>query len=254
MSDYERGPYTPPSETPLAFDPRRPVRGSGPVPVTLIVSGVVLAVLIGAVAFLYRGGFKSPSDTNAAVGAPLAQIKGPAPGDATNEAAPGLTIYKTDSTGSPIPSNAAPAFVPGPEAPLPRTATPKPVTPVNGQALKPATPQTVALAPPPPAVTQAPAPHVAPPPIPVKAAPKPTAGGAWVQIGAFSSTALAEKGWNDVARLKPGAMGGKGIQVENVDKDGHTMYRTFVTGFASHDAALAFCADLKAAGHACLVK
>ena len=40
MSDHDRGPYTPPSEPPLAFDPRRPVRGAGPVPVTLIVSAL----------------------------------------------------------------------------------------------------------------------------------------------------------------------------------------------------------------------
>ena len=170
MSDYDRGPYTPPSETPLAFDPRRPVRGSGPVPVTLIVSGVVLLVLVAAVAFLYRGAFTTPSDTNATVGAPLAQIKGPAPGDtAASEAAPGLTIYKTDSKGSPIPTNAAPAFVPEPEKPLPRAVTPKPVTPVAGQGLKPATPQTVALAAPPAAPVPA-QPHVAPPPIPVNIA------------------------------------------------------------------------------------
>ena len=58
MSDYDdRGAYTPPSDR-LAFDPRQPVRGGGPAPVTLIVSGLVLACLVGGVFFLYRDGFK----------------------------------------------------------------------------------------------------------------------------------------------------------------------------------------------------
>ena len=46
----------------------------------------------------------------------------------------------------------------------------------------------------------------------------------------------------------------KGEKVEPVSKDGKTFYRAYVTGFAGHDAAQAFCEKLKAAGKACFVK
>jgi cell division septation protein DedD len=71
-----------------------------------------------------------------------------------------------------------------------------------------------------------------------------------VQIGAFSSQALADKGWSDATALAPG----KGKSVEKVDKDGKTLFRTQVTGFASRAEAAAFCDKLKAAGKACFVK
>ncbi len=45
--------------------------------------------------------------------------------------------------------------------------------------------------------------------------------------------ALADKGWNDAAAIAPGAAAGKGKSVEKVEKDGHTLFRTQVTGFAS---------------------
>jgi cell division protein FtsN len=79
-------------------------------------------------------------------------------------------------------------------------------------------------------------------------------GAALVQIGAFSSNAQADKGWNDAARVSPSKMLGKGKKVETVDKDGHTLYRTFVTGFGSREDAQAFCEDLKAAGKPCIVR
>ena len=43
MSDHERGAYTPPhADAPLSFDPRQPVRGARPIPLTLILSVLVL--------------------------------------------------------------------------------------------------------------------------------------------------------------------------------------------------------------------
>jgi hypothetical protein len=99
-------------------------------------------------------------------------------------------------------------------------------------------------------------------PTPVKAAPaKPepapapaAKGGASVQIGAVSSTALADKAWRDAVASAPGLAAGKGKGVEKIDKDGKTLYRTAVTGFASKADAAAFCSRLKAAGKACFVK
>ena len=49
-------------------------------------------------------------------------------------------------------------------------------------------------------------------------------------------------------------MAGKGKRVEALSRDGKTLYRTYVTGFAGHDGAQAFCDKLKAAGKACFVK
>ena len=79
-------------------------------------------------------------------------------------------------------------------------------------------------------------------------------GDARVQIGAFSSAALADKGFSDVAALLPEAMGGKSKHVEAVDKAGQRLYRTSVSGFADRTSAAAFCDSLKAKGKICFVK
>ena len=109
---------------------------------------------------------------------------------------------------------------------------------------------------PPKAAAAKPAPAKAAPAKAAAAAPAPAAkhGVAAVQIGAFSSQALADKGWSDAAAVAPGAAAGKGKSVEKVEKDGHTLFRTQVTGFASRADATAFCAKLKAATKACFVK
>ena len=46
MSDPDRGAYTPPTDAPLSFDARQPVRGGGPAPIMLILSGIVLIALV----------------------------------------------------------------------------------------------------------------------------------------------------------------------------------------------------------------
>jgi hypothetical protein len=93
---------------------------------------------------------------------------------------------------------------------------------------------------------------------PVATAAKPlstgSVSGAVVQIGAFSSALLSDKGWGDVVSAMGGAMGGKTKRVEVVEKDGKTFYRTSVTGFASRAAADAFCEALTAKGKTCFAK
>jgi hypothetical protein len=382
MSDYDdRGAYTPPSDR-LAFDPRQPVRGGGPAPVTLIVSGLVLASLVGGVFFLYRDGFRPRGAPPALVGAPVADVRTPAPPAADADAAPaGLTIDKTASAApaprfgpppaQPLPPAAAPAtqiaaadpaissaappppaakaarppvvmlhpeaaptaasrkVVAAPEpklavatppklagapatklatAPSPKLAVATPRKPVAAAA-----PKLAAVAPPSKAAA-APAPklaaaastaeraaprHVAsmsiasladaavserargersthelnvrsaaaqtPLAAPARrpqvasqsAAPAPTVAGAagWVQIGAFSSSALADQGWHDLARFEPAAMAGKGRSVQPFTRDdGAILYRAYVTGFASVSAAQSFCSELRAAGKGCIVK
>jgi hypothetical protein len=75
-----------------------------------------------------------------------------------------------------------------------------------------------------------------------------------VQIGAVSSTALADKAWNDAVGIAPGLAAGKGKSVQKIEKNGGTLYRTAVTGFGSRADAQAFCGKLQAAGKSCFVR
>jgi cytoskeletal protein RodZ len=291
MSEHERGAYAPPTETSLSFDPRQPVRGSRPIPFTLIIAVLVLAGLAAAIFVFYQSGVRRAGQPPQAVGAPVADMKAPPPAEAQpQDPAAGLQIYKSEDGASAAPSKAV-QFAPPPEQPQarpqpgppaptvvvtqaapaapapalrPSIETQGPASAVPAQAPKAEAPpakaapapkieKPVAKAPPAPAAVAA-----KPAPVkPAKAEPAPVAsagGAASVQIGAFSSQALADKGWNDAAAVAPGASAGKGKSVEKVERDGHTLFRTQVTGFASRADATAFCGKLKAAGKACFVK
>jgi cytoskeletal protein RodZ len=267
MSDPHRGAYTPPTDAPLSFDARQPVRGSRPLPMTLILSAVVLATLVVAVLLIYRGGVRGPNEPPRTVGDTVGQLKNPPKAGTVQpeDPAAGLQIYKSEAP------QASPTYAAQPEAPLARPTPPPPTAPVETAALQPAKPaptgpsapvsaapaakaparaptiETLATA----AVSPKPAPPVAKPAV----VPAASAGGpASVQIGALSSTALADKAWTDAARIAPGLAAGKGKKVEAIDKNGATLYRTAVTGFASRAEAKAFCDALTAAGKSCFVK
>lgn len=244
MSDHDRGAYTPPTDSPLSFDARRPVRGGGGGSSILLISAVILLVLIvGAGVWLYRDGLRGDNDAPQPVGAAVeaAKVEPKADDQPPADPAAGLTIH-TDDGGVP----GEPTFAPEPEPVLPR---PAPTTAPTTAELRPVLPAAAPVAPPRPAAPVATAPKPATP------KPAPAAGGAaMVQIGAFSSQALADRGWNDAAAVSPGMAAGKGKQVETVDKDGKTLFRTSVTGFASRADATAFCDRLKAAGKSCFVK
>jgi hypothetical protein len=254
MSDPDRGAYTPPTDEPLSFDARQPVRGSRPAPLTLIVSAVVLVLLVIAIVLFYRSGVRQTGDAPATVGAPLGEMKAPPPAEAQPlDPAAGLQIYQSEEPGAVPPP---PSFTPPPEEPAPRPA-PMATAPVTSAPL----PAPAAVTPPPAA--PAPKPAVAPAPAASSpkvvtapaAAPKPaSSGAAAVQIGAFSNQAQADKGWDDAARIAPGMIAGKGKKVEPVERNGSTLLRTSVTGFSSRSDAQAFCDALKAAGKNCFVK
>jgi len=294
MSDHERGAYAPPTDAPLSFDARQPVRGARPVPFTLIISILVLVGVGAAIFVFYRSGVRQAGQPPQTVGAPVAGMKAPPPAEAQpQDPAAGLQIYKAE--GGKAAGSGAPQFTPPPEQPQARAQPPAPAVVVTQAApaaaaptLRPSIPSQppAAAAPAPapkaaapkpaPAKAEPPAPKAAPAPVAKAAAPaakpaaakpepkaaaaapapaaKAAAGAAAVQIGAFSSQALADKGWSDAAALAPGAAAGKGKSVEKVDKDGKTLFRTQVTGFASRADATAFCDKLKAAGKACFVK
>jgi hypothetical protein len=52
----------------------------------------------------------------------------------------------------------------------------------------------------------------------------------------------------------PGLGAGKGKSVEKIERNGGTLYRTAVTGFATKADAQAFCERLQAAGKSCFVR
>lgn len=261
MSDPHRGAYTPPTDAPLSFDARQPVRGARPLPMTLIISAVVLVTLVVGVILVYRGGVRNPNDPPQAVGTEVAQMKTPPPaGSQPQDPAAGLQIYHNED---PQPSA---TFAAPPEAPQARPAAPVASAPVQTAALPAAKPAPTVRQPAPTieslatAAAQKPAPKpvqlaAAAPAKPVAATPAAATGGpAMVQIGALSSPALADKAWTDATRLAPGLAAGKGKKVEAIDKNGTTLYRTSVTGFASREAAKAFCEAISASGKSCFVK
>ena len=118
MTEHDRGAYTPQPDTPLQFDARGPRRRK-PMPMTLIGSGAVLLVLLGALALHYRRDAKVAAEPPPA---PVAAAKAPA-----QPALPATTPAKdeapVDVFGGATHTTAAakpPVFTPGPEAPKPR--------------------------------------------------------------------------------------------------------------------------------------
>lgn len=267
MSDQDRGAYAPPTEPPLAFDPRQPERGrGGQIPWAIVLSLLVLAALAAAIFVFYQSGVRRQGEAPRTVGAPVGDITTTAPPEAQPaDPAEGLQIYRAEPGQPPEAAPAQPNFVPPPEAPRARPQA-RPTAPVAVNALPPvaAAPKPAAAPAPAPPVKAAPPPAAKAPPAPqptptpkvaTAPAPKPASGPASVQIGAFSSQVLADKGWSDAAAIAPGAAAGKGKRVERVEReDGVTLFRTAVTGFASREDAQAFCERLKAAGKSCFVR
>lgn len=248
-----RGAYTPPTDDDLPFrrnsyDPRsgRNVGSGGgkAPPVTLIISAVVLLLLIVAVIFFYRSGMRASTDAPPAVGQPVGEMKTAAPIDAQPiDPAEGVRVYRdeTETTDAPV------TFTPPPEAPQPRPAAPPTAAP-TGQGLPPANTATPAAPAPRPTTPTAP---VA---TPATKAPAATGGSASVQIGAFSSTEIADREYAAVAsRFGAFASGAEKRVTEVTSSSGSTLYRTAFSGL-SRERAVAFCNALKAAGRDCIVR
>jgi cytoskeletal protein RodZ len=251
----ERGAYTPPTDDDLPFerrsyDPRRAPAAKSP-PITLIISAIVLLLLIVAVVVFYRSGVRSSTDAPPAVGTPVESMKVEAPLDAQPiDPEAGVRVYRDGGEAA----DAVPTFTPGPEAVEPRPAPAPVAPPVTAAALPPAAPAAVA---PTPVAPARPAP-VTPAPVakaPVAPAPAPAAGGSsGVQIGAFSSTAIADREYAAVAaRFGQYASGAEKRVQEVTAANGSTVYRTTFTGM-SRERAVAFCNALKAAGRDCIVR
>jgi cell division protein FtsN len=186
------------------------------------------------------------------VSAPIGETKSaPFPAAARTNVASALRVYKTETAApmsalAPEPSRtgpiarppAPPAVVGTPLRAAPVSAVAEP-TPVHAaSAAKPAT----RPKPGPAVVAKTPASIVA------------ASGGALVQIGAFPSAALAEKGWSDAVHVLPSQLAGKSHKIEVATRDGTTFYRTLVGGFANRADAVSFCSALKAAGKPCFAR
>ena len=274
MSEFDRGAYTPQTDQPVSFDARRQ-RQSGegrPLPLALIFSAVVLIALLVALILFYRNGVRGAGDPPQPVGTPVTAMKAPpAPQDQPSDVAIGLQVYQAPAPGDAEP---VPTFTPGPEQPQPRPtvvqALPAAAPAVPNKPVQEVTPPlpTLAVKTAPlakqPALAKVVVAERKPAPKPVtkaviKPEPKTAAAvaatsSALVQIGAYSSDALASKGWSDIAKAFSGPMAGKTKIIVPLEKDGSMLYRTSIGGFSSRAAAIAFCDKIKAAGKTCIVK
>ncbi len=285
MTDKDRGTYSPPTEDSLSYETRR-TTARDQAPITLIISGIFLVVLLLAVVLFYNSGLNNHGRPAPEVGDSLGDIKDAKVEDAKPLSDQDMLEPTTDTSGGAT-------FAPGTEAPLRDQSTsqaavdqaPPPATPIQGplpsQANNAAiTGQPAAATVPVPAAKAAatavtpPAATAAKPVVtPVKpvvtpaatasaaATPasavvtKPAAGaGAVVQIGAFESTDMANKEYAKVASSFGLFLGGTSKHVEKVETAKGTFYRTSFVGFASPEKAKSFCSALKASGHDCFVK
>jgi cell division protein FtsN len=206
----------------------------------------------------------------------------PAPAEAAKAEAPPPKPEAVKPT--PLPARVAAAAppttkpAPAPPAAKPVTTAPaKPVSPppVLKQAVAPppaSVPRTAPSAPNPSVATGAPRtlPGVAaaPPPQAAKAITPPQAaktttppaapassGGFVVQVGAYKSQEEADNAWKAYKARHAALLSGYNSNVQKVDLgEKGIWYRLRVAGFASRDAAAAFCDRLKAAGKSCFVR
>lgn len=239
--DPDRGPYTPPTDDHLPFDrsgfDARGAHARRPVPLTLVASAIVLLVLIAAVVLFYRSGVRGANQAPPAIGEPVGELAGAAPDEAQPiDPEAGIDVYVADPD-----AEGAPEFTPPPELPQQRPAplVPAPTPPAKAE---PTEPQSTL-----PATPLKPDPEPAP-------APAPAGGSAAVQIGAFSSEAIAMREYAAVAGSFPQFASGASRRVEEVQTSGgQTVYRTTFQGLSA-ERARAFCAALRAAGRDCLVR
>lgn len=243
--DPERGAYTPRTDDDLPFDRSGfDARGYGsgggqrPLPLTLIASAVVLLILIVAVVLFYRSGVRGANDAPPAIGGDAGPLAGPAPDEAQPlDSEARIEVYDPNDTDAEL---AAPPEAPG-QRPPPLTEeerTPPPTTQRDPDTAPAPTPQ----------------PRPTPPPQPeTRPAPQPAAGGASVQIGAFSTREAAERAYAEVASAFPQFASGRTRGIQQITtSDGRTMFRTTVNGFSGSDAR-AFCGAMRASGRDCVV-
>jgi len=246
MLDKDRGTYSPPTEDNLSYESRR-TASRDQAPLTLIISGIVLVVVLLAAVLFYNSGLSgNRTRIPAEVGDTLGEFRDDKVTDAKllsdadltegdsgeTKFAPGSeTPALRDSAASAQPDLAPPVAAPI-DGPLPSQQKPAETTPVPG-----------AVAEPKPAVTK---PAATPQPVAAS-------GSTTVQIGAFNSQEQANAEYAKVASSFGLFVGGAGKSVQKVETERGTFYRTAFTGLSA-DKAKSFCAALKSAGRDCIVR
>jgi cytoskeletal protein RodZ len=267
----DRGTYSPPTEDNLSYESRRAPVSRDKAPVTLIISGICLVVLLLVVVIAYNYGMNKHGKVAPEVGDSLGDIKEGQVQDAQplsdqdlsdsgiatfapGSEVPGARPAASTSTIDIAPLPAAPI-----EGPLPSQSTTSVATSSLAPARIDATPVPGAAASssaPAPAVAKPAAPAVTVKPVTAPVAvvkPATSAGGASVQIGAYTSTEIANAEYAKVASSYGLFVGGASKRIEKVTTPNGTFYRTAFTGLSA-DKAKSFCSALKASGHDCIVK
>ena len=291
--DHDRGTYSPPTEDNLSYGGRAGRgRAADQAPLTLIISGIVLVLLLISVVIFYNSSLNARARLGHDVGDPVGQFKDGHVEEAkplTDTAglpsidANGTTPRIVDETETPIDRSQITNEAPAPVAPrsdaIPSnrdaasksdtgvTASP-PADPqaVNTQTTPKSTPmpQAVALAltpEKPVATTKVPAlppkpltAHTAEAALSPKTQAMSATGSFTVQIGAYKTHEIADSQFNQTRSSFSGLVTGTSKHIEAVDSNGGTLYRTAFTGFSTREKAKAFCAALSSSGKSCFVR
>jgi len=249
----DRGTYSPPTEDNLSYESHRTPVSRDKAPITLIISGICLVVLLLVVVILYNSGTLNKHGRIA-----------PEVGDTLGDIKEGQVQDAKPLSDQDLNDSGVATFAPGSEVPGARPAAsvstvdiaPLPAAPIEGplpsQSSVSATassPATVDATPVPGAAASS---SAAKPAAPVAAKPV-TSGTASVQIGAYTSTDIANAEYAKVASSYGLFVGGASKRIEKVTTPNGTFYRTAFTGLSA-DKAKSFCSALKASGHDCIVK
>ncbi len=132
MTDRDRGTYSPPTEDSLSYEARRPA-GRDQAPITLIISGIFLVLLLLAVVMFYNSGLNHGR---------TAPEVGDAVGDIKDTQVQDAKVLNDQEINAPAGDDSASAhFAPGTEAPLRDGSTsqaavtneaPPPAAPITG--------------------------------------------------------------------------------------------------------------------------
>jgi hypothetical protein len=254
----DRGTYSPPTEDNLSYESHRTPASRDKAPITLIISGICLVVLLLVVVILYNSGTLNKNGRIA-----------PEIGDSLGDIKEGQVQDARPLSDQDLSDSGIATFAPGSEVPGARPAAsvstvdiaPLPAAPIEGplpsQSSVSATassPAAVDTTPVPGAAASSAAPRPAAASAEPAAAAKPAStGSASVQIGAYTSTDIANAEYAKVASSYGLFVGGASKRIEKVTTPNGTFYRTAFTGLSA-DKAKAFCSALKASGHDCIVK
>jgi SPOR domain len=213
------------------YQSRRPGQGMDPAFRRMVLGAGGVSVVVIAVALLWSGvrgtGFGPPP------------VISPPPGP--------IRVVPQNPGGLVVPEANVP-ILSGDNSVAPAQLAPPPATPDITQLDQAA--GLVASAP-----ASAPAPAATPPqlPAPVQATVAQESGPVSVQLAAVADAAGAATVWKALQAKMPGLLAGKQPEIVPAVVKGRSVWRLRLGGFASADAAKAFCAQVTAEGTSCMV-